>query len=175
MLIILGGLPGVGKTTLARALSQHLHATHIRVDTIEQAIKASGMLKADVGPAGYMVAYAVAEDNLRGGKMVVADSVNPLKVTRDAWRSVAERTSSVVVEVEIVRSDRDDHQRIVTTRTSDIEGLIPPTWDDVVTREYEAWDRSPHVIDTSFKTVDESLSELLEALKPETIRNRSAI
>lgn len=175
MLIVLGGLPGVGKTTLARALSQHLHATHIRVDTIEQAIKASGMLKAGVGPAGYLVAYAVAEDNLRGGKMVVADSVNPLKVTRDAWRSVAERTSSAFVEVEIVRSDRDDHQRIVTTRTSDIEGLISPTWDDVVTREYEAWDRSPHVIDTSFKTVDESLSELLEVLKPETIRNRSAI
>jgi predicted kinase len=46
MLIILGGLPGVGKSTLARALSQHLHGTHIRVDTIEQAIRASGMLKA---------------------------------------------------------------------------------------------------------------------------------
>jgi predicted kinase len=75
MLIVLGELPGVGKTTLARALSQHLHATHIRVDTIEQAIKASGMLRADVGPAGYMVAYAVAEDNLRGGKTVVAESV----------------------------------------------------------------------------------------------------
>ncbi|MET0531186.1 MAG: AAA family ATPase [Microvirga sp.] len=174
MLIILGGLPGVGKTTLARALSQHLNATHIRVDTIEQAIRASGMLTADVGPAGYMVAYGVAEDNLRVGKMVVADSVNPLKVTRDAWRAVAERTSAEIVEVQIVRSDRDDHQRIVTTRTSDIEGLIPPTWDDVVTREYEAWDRSPHLIDTSFKTVDESLSELLEALKPESRRDWSA-
>jgi predicted kinase len=126
------------------------------------------------GPIAYMVAYAAAEDNLRGGSVVVTDSVNPLKVTRYAWRSVAKRTSSPVVEVETIRSDRDDHQRIVTTRTSDIEGLSAPTWDNLVTREYEAWEQSHLVIDTSFKTVDESMRELLAALKLETVRNRSA-
>jgi predicted kinase len=164
MLIVLGGLPGTGKTTLARALSQRMQAAHIRIDTIEQAIRASGMLKSDIGPAGYMVGYAVAEDNLRIGRTVVADSVNPLNITRDAWRSVAERTSSPVVEIEIIRSDRADHQRIIETRTSDLQGLILPTWDDIVAREYEPWDRAHLVIDTSFKTVDESVSEILAAL-----------
>jgi len=164
MLIVLGGLPGTGKTTLARALSQRMQAAHIRIDTIEQAIRASGMLKSDIGPAGYMVGYAVAEDNLRIGRTVVADSVNPLNITRDAWRSVAERTSSPVVEIEIIRSDRADHQRIIETRTSDLQGLILPTWDDIVAREYEPWDRPHLVIDTSFKTVDESVSEILAAL-----------
>ena len=40
---------------------------------------------------GTASAYAVAEDNLRLGPDVIGDSVNPLPVTREAWRGVAER------------------------------------------------------------------------------------
>jgi len=46
MLVILGGLPGSGKTTLAKELAKHLKAVHVRIDSIEQAIKES-MLKVD--------------------------------------------------------------------------------------------------------------------------------
>jgi predicted kinase len=165
MLIVLGGLPGAGKTTLARAVSWHLQAAHIRIDTIEQAVRSSGMLRSEVGPAGYMVAYAVAEDNLRVGRTVVADSVNPLAVTREAWRAVAARVSSSVVEIEIVRSDRDEHRRVIETRSSDVAGLTPPTWAQVTTHSYEPWDRPHVVIDTSFKTVDESAQEVLAAIE----------
>jgi predicted kinase len=58
MLIVFGGLPGTGKTTVARALAQRLKAVHIRVDTIEQAVRSCDVLKADVGPAGYAAAMA---------------------------------------------------------------------------------------------------------------------
>src|ERR1700730_8128564 len=89
MLIVFGGLPGTGKTTLARAFAQRRRATYLRIDTIEQALRSSEMLAGDVGPAGYMVAYALAEANLRLDGIVVADSVNPVAITRDAWRKVA--------------------------------------------------------------------------------------
>jgi len=56
MLIIFGGLPGTGKTTIARALAGRIGAVHVRVDTIEQSIRDADVLKADVGPAGYIVA-----------------------------------------------------------------------------------------------------------------------
>jgi len=39
-----------------------------------------------VGPVGYVVGYALAGDQLRSGWSAVAESVNPLAVTRDAWR-----------------------------------------------------------------------------------------
>ena len=96
MLIVFGGLPGTGKTTLARALAQELHATYLRIDTIEQALSSSAVLVREVGPAGYLVAYALADANLRLGQDVVADSVNPLAITRDAWRKVAATASSAI-------------------------------------------------------------------------------
>lgn len=165
LLIALGGLPATGKTTVARVLAQRLGATHLRIDTIEQALRRSGRLADDVGSAGYEVAFALAEDNLRLGGSVIADSVNPLKITRDAWRGVAERTGVPLAEVEIIRSNAEDHRRHVETRAADIQGLRLPTWVEVADREYEPWDRPHVVIDTSGKSVEECAEEILAALQ----------
>ena len=89
MLLIFGGLPAVGKTAIAAGLARGVEAVHLRIDSIEQALRDSGVEIA--GPEGYVVAYAVAEDNLRLGRTVIADSVNPVEVTRAAWRDVARR------------------------------------------------------------------------------------
>jgi predicted kinase len=164
MLIIFGGLPGSGKTTIARALARELGAVHLRVDTIEQSIRASGMLRSQVGPAGYMVGYGIAEDNLTLGNIVVADSVNPLKVTRDAWLSVAARSGAPTVEIEIICSDRNEHRRRVETRASDVPGLVKPSWAEVIARDYEDWGPSPIVIDTAEQGVDEAVAELMSKL-----------
>ena len=164
MLIVFGGLPGTGKTTVARALARHLQAVHVRVDTIEQAIRSCDVLKADVGPAGYLVAYGVVEDNLRLGRTVVADSVNSVRVTRDAWLDVARRAGVRAVEVEVICSDAVEHRRRVETRTADIDGHQLPTWQAVVDRQYESWDREHIVVDTALMGADEQVSVLVGRL-----------
>ena len=102
MLIALSGLPGVGKTTIARELARSLRAVHVRVDSIEQALRDAGL---SVETEGYRVAYIVAEDNLRLGLTVVADTVNPWELTRAEWRQVAARAGVFVLDVEVVCSD----------------------------------------------------------------------
>ena len=111
MLIVFGGLPGTGKTTLARELARRLKFMYLRIDTVEQAIIASRLLP-DAGSAGYFVGYAVVADNLSLGLTVVeADSVNSLTVTRDAWIEVAKTTGTAFVEIEVICSDPVEHRR----------------------------------------------------------------
>ncbi|WP_433437692.1 AAA family ATPase [Nonomuraea sp. CA-141351] len=164
MLIVIGGLPATGKTTLSRLLATHLGAVHVRIDTIEQAIVRAGLARQPLGPAGYMVGYALAGEHLRQRLGVIAESVNPLGVTRDAWREVGVKAGVPVAEVEVVCSDREEHRHRVTSRSIDIPDLRPPTWQEVVDREYEPWDRERIVVDTSGQTPDESLGVLLRSL-----------
>lgn len=39
MLITFGGLPGTGKTTIAKQLSRRISATYLRIDTLEQGLR----------------------------------------------------------------------------------------------------------------------------------------
>jgi len=157
MLIILGGLPGTGKTTIARELARQLDAVHLRIDSIEQAIRESGVAEGPMNDAGYRVGYAVAEDNLRVGRLVIADSVNPIPASRDAWRAVAKRAGTRAIEVEMVCSDPERHRERVEMRVADIPGHRVPTWQEVVDRDYQAWQGDRLVIDTAFLRVDQSV------------------
>src|SRR5579864_3352596 len=163
MLIIFAGLPGVGKSRIASELARQLGAAYLRIDSIEQALRDSGTLPLD--DAGYGIGYAIAEDNLRLGRTVVADSVNPLAITRDAWLDVAKRAGVFAVEVEVQCSDRDEHRRRVQTRIPDIAGLVPPTWEEVISREYQPWDHERIVVDTATVGVQQSVGLILQVLQ----------
>jgi predicted kinase len=164
MLIAFGGLPGTGKTTLARTVAARYAAIYLRIDTIEQAIRSSDVLRKDIGAAGYITAYRIAADNLRVGRSVVGDAVNPLKVTRDSWAEIARLAGAPLIEVEVRCSDLEEHRARVESRRSDIEGLSPPSWQDVLGIRYEPWS-GPHIIvDTARKTIVETQDELMQEL-----------
>jgi predicted kinase len=163
VLIIVGGLPATGKTTIARTLAAEIGAVHLRIDTIEQAIVRSGHGQQPLGPVGYDVGYALAADYLRQGLSVVAESVNPLQVTRAAWRASAP-DGCPVTEVEIRCSDAAEHRHRAGSRTVDIPDLRLPTWQDIVDREYEPWTGAHVVLDTAGRSVPDCVAELRKAL-----------
>lgn len=170
MLYIFSGLPGTGKSTLAVALAKYVHAVYVRVDVVEQAMRDAD-LWVD-GPAGYVVCYEVTRQNLGLGLGVVADSVNPVRETRQAWRHLAQSLAIPFAEIEVVCSNKHEHQRRVEARVADIPGLVLPTWAQVESREYEAWDHPHTVIDTAQHTVAESVAALRHKLSLETESGR---
>nr|WP_246136308.1 AAA family ATPase [Leekyejoonella antrihumi] len=162
-LIVLGGLPGVGKTTLSRALATRVPMVHLRVDTIEQALVDSGELPGPVQVGGYAVAYRVAEDQLALGQSVIADMVNPVDEVRAAWLRVADRHQARVLQIDLTCSDGTEHRRRVTTRRSDIATLQQPTWEQVHNRVIEPW-RPDLRLDTAYETPAQLADRVLAAM-----------
>jgi predicted kinase len=179
LLIVFGGLPGTGKTALARAVAKKYAAVYLRIDTIEMALRSTeistseiskskiGVTKTrseDIGPAGYVIAYWVAEENLRLGQVVVADSVNPLQITRESWSLVARNAGMPLVEIEVLCSDPVEHRRRIESRTPDLDALPPLTWAAVCNRTYEKWSAPHLVIDTAGKSIPETEQELMDRI-----------
>jgi predicted kinase len=160
-LIVLGGLPGTGKSTIALPLARELHAAYVRIDSIEQALIDSGELAQAPQAAGYVAGYALAADQLDVGVSVIVECVNPLKITRDAWRAVGHRKGAWVLEAELICPDATEHRARVENRDVSIDGLKLPTWQQVSDRKYEPWDRDHLIIDTGRASVPSAVELLL--------------
>ena len=165
MLIILCGLPGVGKSSLAKEISQRIGAAYIRIDSIENGVQRSVLRIKSLEDAGYQAAYAVAQDNLLLGLTVVADSVNPIEVTQRAWRNVAERAGVPAIEVEVVCTDPVEHQRRIETRRRKAKDQGLPNWRDVLSRDYTSPQTPDIMIDTAGKTIEDGAAEFFVKLK----------
>ena len=161
-LYVFSGLPGTGKTTLSQQLARRMKAAYLRIDIIEQGLR--DLCGVVVQGEGYRLAYRVAADNLRLGVSVVADSCNPIELTRNEWERLARDAQARCVNIEVTCSDRLEHRRRAETRTSTVPGLVLPTWEDVNRCEYHAWTRERIVIDTAQRTENECAEELFSKL-----------
>ena len=161
-LFIFSGLPGTGKTTLSKHLAQAMGAVHLRIDTLEQGLR--DLCGVKVEGEGYRLAYRIAADNLQLGLDVIADSCNPIELTRREWKQVANNNGAAFINIEIVCSDDGEHRHRVESRRADISGLKLPTWNDVVNRDYHNWTEDRIVIDTAGQSASECLQALMLAI-----------
>nr|MBO2501665.1 gluconate kinase [Thermoanaerobacterales bacterium] len=110
-LVLVGGLPGTGKSTVARALGDALEATVLRSDEVRKEL--AGLPADAPAPAGYgqgiysaaataetyRELLARAEVALGMGEIVVLDASWSDRAQRDLARAVAHRTHAEVVEL----------------------------------------------------------------------------
>lgn len=119
----------------------------------------------DLADGGYAAAQAMAAGALRQGYDVIADCVNPIALTRTAWRNVSREAHARHIDVELICSDRREHRCRVETRKVDLAGWQPPEWSAVMTREYERMPEAALCIDTSRTTVEQSVARLTAAIR----------
>jgi len=86
-LIVLSGLPGSGKSTIAELLAKRLRLPLFSVDPIESAIVKAGIAKSfETGLAAYLVAATLADEQLKLGSSVIIDAANAEEEGKDVWR-----------------------------------------------------------------------------------------
>jgi predicted kinase len=171
MLIVFSGLPGTGKTTIARQLAGQTKAVYLRIDTIEDMLSTSEWVRVsdDMGPAGYEIAIAIAQDNLRAGNLVIADSFNPIALSRAGYHQAAEEIGSPWFDVHIICSDKSEHRRRVENRRAQFPEKRLPGWGKVEQRTFEPWHkpdpRSYIELDTAELSAEDCVAAILERLR----------
>jgi predicted kinase len=169
MLIVLGGLPGTGKSTLAKAFAARHAATYLRIDEIEQALYRQIGADQPIGVIGYGVALAIARSNLQLGNTVVADCVNPVAESREGWRRLARAVPGTrLLEIEVICSDKAEHRRRIEQREPDIAGHSLPDWASVKSHSYTPWTEPRLVVDTALLDVPAALAVIEAHILPTT-------
>lgn len=167
MLYIFSGLPGSGKTTLAKKLAEKNKATYINIDAIQDTFLKSEcnvhIAKKTDFIARWALAretgHALAYENLKLGNNVIADSINPGPITRQKWRNAAINTNVKFIEIFIFCSDADTHKSRIDARENNNN-----FWQRVQNQKYDSWPPETIYIDTAYLSIDQSFEELCNKL-----------
>lgn len=157
VLVVMAGLPGVGKSAVADELGRRLGAGVLSVDPVEGAMRLAGVTPDQpTGLASYLVVEAVARHQLALGLPVVVDAVNAVEEARAQWRTLGSEAGVRCTFVEVVCSDTAVHRRRLEARRRDIPAFPEPTWEQVeaVRRAYAPWADPVLSVDSMRRLVD---------------------
>jgi predicted kinase len=149
-LVAVSGLPGVGKSELARGVAGELGLVLFEIDRIEAPLLRRGISGDAIGFAGYDILTSLAEDNLELGRGVLLDSVCWTRKIRLDWAALAGKHGAFYRPIEITCSDPAVHRARLERRDRSGRGLTDPTWEQIEeasARYYEAWDTPRLLLD----------------------------
>jgi predicted kinase len=151
VLVALSGLPGVGKSELARPLARELHLALTELDRIEAPLLRRDISGDAIGWGGYEILTSLAEDNLGIGMGVLIDSVCWIRAIRERWAQIAAQHAARFCPIEVVCADTSLHRKRVESRDRSGKGLLSPDWSSVEAARplYEPWDTPRLVLDTT--------------------------
>jgi len=188
-LILVGGLPGSGKSTIARALAERIGADCIASDILRKELAEAGpeeQRPAAVGArkrgqiylspfpynAGmtaltYCELFVRAERQLRGGRSVVLDATFGRAVDRRRATALARAVGVVLVVVECRCPVRIAHERLVSRKRPGYAGPSDAGWAvyRALRRTFEPFGPAAVRVDTA-RPVEECLAKIAARAYP---------
>lgn len=121
-LVVLMGLPGVGKSHCARLLCGRLGAAHVASDELRSRLFVAPSYGDLENRAVFGAATALVDSLLGEGHRVVVDATNLVARNRAGAIGVARRRGIPVTFVRITASDEDARARLVSRRSARAAG-----------------------------------------------------
>lgn len=171
LLILVGGGPGTGKTTVARALAQSLGADVVSTDDVRAELVQTGQLAGAPGVLGeglysrenmdavYDAVLRRARTALSEGRTVILDGTWRKESDRDRARRFAADTAAALVELACIAS-LDTSVARIRTRAHTTSQITPEIATALADRETGPWPGA-HPIDTT-RVLAESVDEATE-------------
>jgi predicted kinase len=173
--ILVAGVPGAGKSTLAEGLARSLRAPVFSIDWQLGALTPFRVLtNENASPIAEMMLIAAQARQLQLGLDAVLDALGHQSVDRRRYRGVAENLGGRFVGVECTCSDEAVHRSRVEGRDRGIPGWKPTVaWEHVLRMKacWEPWDE-PHLVLDSAKQGPEEMLELALAEVRASLRAR---
>ena len=113
-LVALYGLPGVGKSTVAEYVTDHLGAAQLRTDVIRKELFDEPVYSDEETEAVYRELHERADDQLAAGNSVVLDATFADADHREGARSVADHQGVAFRPVKVVCEQEIAERRIAT-------------------------------------------------------------
>jgi predicted kinase len=172
VLVMLCGLPGTGKSTLARKLAEQLPAVMVESDRVRQEIFAPPAYTAEESQHVHRICHILMGWYLRHYYHVVYDATNLYEYHRRLAYRLAARNKAQLVVAEVIASEEVVRERLSPRRRKDtiISGTTEYSdadWEVYLRmrRQTEPIQHEHISIDTSDGDVERAVRCLLEAAK----------
>ncbi len=127
-LVMLVGLPGAGKSTVARELSRRLRAAVVESDAVRSLLFPRPAFTEDESAWVFEVCHALVERLLRRGHAVVLDATNLIERHRQAVYTIAERRRAPLLVLRVEAPSEVVRQRLAR-RPAGSDSPSLATWD----------------------------------------------
>jgi predicted kinase len=163
--LLIAGVPGTGKSTLAEGLARELRVPVFSLDWQLGALVPFGALRDDNAvPLSEVALVASVARQLQLGLSAIVDTAAVSVREREVLRGVAESLDADFVGVECVCSDESLHRERVTGRSRGIPGwhaTVPWAHVERMRERWEDWPERDVLVDSAAGDAESALKQVL--------------